>query len=173
MSRRSTFAFVLLTLTGASALSAQQGVAPLPGYTLAGSAAERTLEAQAIARPSASRARDHSRTLSAETHVSGTPAQARTRDYVIAQMRAMGLETEVRQYDVFMPHPTSAQLWRVAPRPHRLPLAIHLLGGAGVAPEDQDTGDGGDRHHPVGRLRRFRPFRSLRARTVSRSPSPL
>lgn len=123
MSRRSTFAFVLLTLTGAPVLQAQQGTAPLPGYTPAASAAERTLEAQAIARPSATRARDHSRTLSAETHVSGTPAQARTRDYVIAQMRAMGLETEVRQYDVFMPHPTSAQLWRVAPRPHRLALA--------------------------------------------------
>ena len=129
MSHRSTFGFVLLTLTGASALSAQQGVAPLPGYTLAGSAAERTLEAQAIARPDAARARDHSRTLSAETHVSGTPAQARTRDYVIAQMRAMGLETEVRQYDVFMPHPTSAQLWRVAPRPRRLALAEPAVAG--------------------------------------------
>src|SRR6476661_6348555 len=129
MPRRSTFAFVLLTLTGASALPAQQGVAPLPGYTPAASAAERTLEAQAIARPSAARAREHSRSLSAETHVSGTPAQARTRDYVIAQMRAMGLETEVRQYDVFMPHPTSAQLWRVAPRPHRLSLAEPAVAG--------------------------------------------
>jgi N-acetylated-alpha-linked acidic dipeptidase len=53
--------------------------------------------------------------LSAETHVSGTAAQARTRDYVIAQMKAMGLETEVRQYDVFLPHPTAVRLWRVSP----------------------------------------------------------
>jgi N-acetylated-alpha-linked acidic dipeptidase len=123
MPRRSTLALTLLTLGVAPALHAQQATAPLPGFTPAASAAERTLEAQAIARPDAARARAHSRTLSAETHVSGTPAQARTRDYVIAQMRAMGLETEVRAYDVFLPHPTSVQLWRVAPRPRRLSLA--------------------------------------------------
>ena len=128
MSRRSKFAFLLLPLTGAPILQAQQAT-PLAGYAPAASAAERTLEAQAIARPSAARARDHSRTLSAETHVSGTPAQARTRDYVIAQMRAMGLETEVRRYDVFMPHPTSAQVWRIAPRPRRLALAEPAVAG--------------------------------------------
>jgi N-acetylated-alpha-linked acidic dipeptidase len=117
------FALILLTVGVAPALHAQQSAAPLPGFTPAASTVERTLEAQAIARPTAARAREHSRTLSAETHVSGTPAQARTRDYVIAQMRAMGLETEVRQYDVFLPHPTSVQLWRVLPRPRRLSLA--------------------------------------------------
>ena len=73
-------------------LPAQQG-ASLPGYGPRASAAERRLEAEAIARPDAARARAHSRALSAETHVAGTPAQGRTRDYVIAQMKAMGLET--------------------------------------------------------------------------------
>ena len=129
MSRRSTLAAILLPIVGASTLQAQQGAATLPGYTATASAAERTLEAEAIARPSALRARDHSRTLSAETHVSGTPAQARTRDYVIAQMRAMGLETEVRRYDIFMPHPTSVQLWRVAPRARPLSLAEPAVAG--------------------------------------------
>ena len=123
MSHRSTLAVFLLPIVGASTMQAQQGAATLPGYTATASAAERTLEAEAIARPTALRARDHSRTLSAETHVSGTPAQARTRDYVIAQMRAMGLETEVRRYDIFMPHPTAVQLWRVAPRARQLSLA--------------------------------------------------
>lgn len=129
MSRRSTLAVFLLPIAGASTLQAQQGAATLPGYTATASAAERTLEAEAIARPTALRARDHSRTLSAETHVSGTPAQARTRDYVIAQMRAMGLETEVRRYDIFMPHPTSVQLWRVAPRARQLSLAEPAVAG--------------------------------------------
>ncbi len=129
MSHRFTLVLSLLTLSGATSISAQQVAAPLPGFTPAAAAAERTLEAQAIARPSATRAREHSRTLSAETHVSGTPAQARTRDYVIAQMRDMGLETEVRQYDVFMPHPTAVQLWRVAPRPRRLSLAEPPVAG--------------------------------------------
>ena len=123
MPHRYAAALVLLAVAHSSSLAAQQSAAPLPGFTSAASAAERTLEAQAIARPSAARAREHSRILSAESHVSGTPAQARTRDYVVAQMREMGLETEVRQYDVFLPHPTSVQLWRVSPRARALPLA--------------------------------------------------
>lgn len=126
---RSTFALTILMLAGASTLVAQQPATPLPGYTATASAAQRMLEAQAIARPTATRAREHSRTLSSESHVAGTPAQARTRDYVIAQMRAMGLETEVRRYDVFLPHPTSVQVWRVAPRARRLSLAEPVVPG--------------------------------------------
>jgi N-acetylated-alpha-linked acidic dipeptidase len=122
---------VAICLFIAPALGAQQPAsASLPGFTSAASAAERALEADAIRRPDPARAREHSRLLSAETHVSGTPAQARTRDYVVAQMKALGLETEVRQYDVFMPHPTAVQLWRVAPRAKALAL-----------PEPAVTGD--------------------------------
>ena len=113
--------FVVFPLLLPPCLTAQQG-GTLPGYGPRASAAERRLEAEAIARPDPARARAHSRALSAESHVAGTPAQARTRDYVIAQMKAMGLETEVRRYDVFMPHPTSVELWRLAPRPRALPL---------------------------------------------------
>jgi N-acetylated-alpha-linked acidic dipeptidase len=127
-SLRAAGAALSLVFLGAASLRAQQGAA-LPGYTPAAAAAERALEAQAIARPDPARAREHSRRLSAETHVSGTPAQARTRDYVIEQMRAMGLETEVRRYDVFMPHPTSAQLWRVSPTVRALSLAEPAVAG--------------------------------------------
>jgi len=80
---------------------------PLVGYTPAHAAAERAFEASAVARPDPARAEALSRALSAETHVAGTPAQARTRDYVLAQMRALGLPTETRAYRVFMPHATA------------------------------------------------------------------
>lgn len=113
-----------LTLLVAPIAAAQQGVSSsMPGYSASAAAKERALEADAIARPDPARARAHSRVLSAETHVSGTAAQARTRDYVIAQMKAMGLETEVRQYDVFLPMPTSVRVWRVAPKAKELTLA--------------------------------------------------
>jgi len=105
-----------LTLCASVPMMAQQAASTsMPGYSAAAAASERAVEASAIARPDPARARELSRTLSAETHVSGTPAQERTRDYVIAQMKAMGLETEVRRYDVFMPHPTSVRVWRVSP----------------------------------------------------------
>ena len=119
-----------LTLAAACPLAAQQSTgAPMPGYSSAAAATERALEADAIARPDPARARAHSRTLSAETHVSGTPAQERTRDYVIAQMKAMGLETEVRRYDVFLPHPTAVRLWRVSPPMKELRLAEPPVAG--------------------------------------------
>jgi N-acetylated-alpha-linked acidic dipeptidase len=95
---------------------------PMVGYSPASAARQRGLEADAIKRPSPSSASAHSKQLSRETHVAGTPAQARTRDYVIAQMKAWGIETQVRAYDVWMPHPTSVHVARVSPQPKELPL---------------------------------------------------
>jgi len=106
---------------GLSALTAG-AQAPLPGYTAQSSASERALEADAIKRPSPDTASRHSRALSKETHVAGTPAQARTRDYVIDQLKRSGLETEVRSYDIWMPHPTAVHVSRVSPQPKELTL---------------------------------------------------
>ena len=104
-----------------AALAAQQ--AALPGYGAAAAARQRAVEADAVRRPSAERARQHARALAAEPHVAGTAAQARTRDYVIAEMKRMGLETEVRAYEVWLPHAVSVRVWRVAPDSLELPLA--------------------------------------------------
>ncbi|HEX5830254.1 MAG TPA: M20/M25/M40 family metallo-hydrolase, partial [Gemmatimonadaceae bacterium] len=94
----------------------------LPGYAPAAAATQRRIEADAVTMPDAARARAHARELGREPHVAGTPAQARTRDYVMAQMRGFGLESAAREYEVWMPHPTSARLWRVAPDSLELPL---------------------------------------------------
>ena len=127
-SRRSSRSVVVaLAWLLPAAMRAQQPATP--GYASGAAAAERSLEADVIARPSPTRAEQHSRALSIEVHVAGTPAQARTRDYVIAQMKAMGLETEVRRYDVFIPHPTSVRLWRVTPRPMVMRLAEPSVAG--------------------------------------------
>jgi len=93
-----------------------------PGYSLQSTAAERTAEADVISRPSPDKASAHSRFLSLQPHMAGTPAQARTRDYVIAQMKSWGLETEVRGYKVWMPHPVSTRVWRISPDPIELKL---------------------------------------------------
>jgi N-acetylated-alpha-linked acidic dipeptidase len=100
-------------------VSAQQ---PLPGYASQSATAERAIEAEVIKRPSPAAASNHSRALSKETHVSGTPAQARTRDYVIDQLKRWGLETEVRSYDIWMPHPTAVHVSRLSPQPKELAL---------------------------------------------------
>lgn len=115
-------AVALCSMAAGSAAAQDRSVATLPGYSAAGAAAERAIESDAVARPRAERARAYSSALSAESHVAGSPAQERSRDYVIQQMRAMGLETEVRAYRVFLPYPTSVTVWRTAPTEKRLDL---------------------------------------------------
>lgn len=110
----------LALLVGVSVSAAAQQA--MVGYTTTGAAHERELEASAIERPSPTSASAHSKELSRETHVAGTPAQARTRDYVIDQMKRWGLDTEVRAYEVWMPHPTSVRVARVTPQPRELSL---------------------------------------------------
>ncbi len=104
-------------------LAAPLGAQSFSGYTTKSSDRERSVEADVVNRPNPKEADTHSRFLSQQPHMSGTPAQARTRDYVIAQMKSWGLETEVRSYRVWMPHPISTRVWRVSPNPMELNLA--------------------------------------------------
>lgn len=116
---RAALLAAIISLTPTGDASAQQR---LIGYSPAAAERQRAAEADAIARPDAERAAAHARVLSREPHVAGTDAQARTRDYVIAQMKSWGLRTEVRAYDVWMPHATSVRLVRVAPTPLEIPI---------------------------------------------------
>jgi len=107
-----------------------RGQTAIPGYSPQSAAVERTTEIDVIKRPLPASASAHSKFLSLQPHMAGTPAQARTRDYVVAQMKAWGLETEVRSYKVWMPHPLSTRVWRIAPDPIELNLQ------EGPIPED-------------------------------------
>lgn len=120
MTRSTTTALLLLAALPA-ALSAQ---APLAGFQgVAASEAQRALEQRAIAIPSPDSARRIARALAAEPHIAGTPAQERTRDYVNAELRKLGLVVETRSYRVYLPHATGVQVWRVSPQPAE--LAVH------------------------------------------------
>lgn len=94
----------------------------MTGYSTAERESQRRIEADAIARPSQDSAAALAKALSREAHVAGTPAQARTRDFVIDRMKSWGLETESREYSVWMPHPTVVQVARVRPNPRTLDL---------------------------------------------------
>jgi N-acetylated-alpha-linked acidic dipeptidase len=105
-----------------------------PGYSPAAARTERDLETTVTARPDSGSARKHSHELSKESHIAGTPAQEHTRDYVINAMKSWGLQTEVRSYDVWMPHTTEIKLWRVSPDTLSLDLA------EGAMPGDSTSG---------------------------------
>ena len=99
-------------------LSAQSMI----GYGPARAAQQRAAEQIAITRPDSARIQSLARALADRPHIAGTPAQARTRDLVIEALRAAGVETEVREYQVWLPHTTDYGVWRIAPNPVRLEL---------------------------------------------------
>jgi len=109
-------------LVGAMLLASRLDGQSLSGYSISSSTHEASVESDAVSRPSANDADAHSRFLSLQPHMAGTPAQARTRDYVISQMKSWGLETEVRSYTVWMPHPITTRVWRISPDPMELNL---------------------------------------------------
>lgn len=113
---------VLLT----APLRAQQ----VTGYSAPNAAAQRAAEAAAIARPDSARAGTLARALADRPHIAGTSAQARTRDLVIDALKDAGLQTEVREYQIWLPHTIEYGVWRIAPNPKELDLK------EGPLPED-------------------------------------
>ncbi len=122
MMRRSALILALFGAPLSTALSTPLVAQSVVGYTPANADRQKAAEQAAIARPDPARASVMSKALSDGPHVAGTDGQARTRDYVIAQMKAMGIETDVKQYDIWMPHPTSVQVWRMGKTPKALNL---------------------------------------------------
>jgi N-acetylated-alpha-linked acidic dipeptidase len=119
---------------GATVLAVLPGVllaqAPIPGFSRATTEAQRNAERGAIARPDTARAQSLARALADRPHIAGTPAQARTRDLVIAAMREAGLQTEIGEYHVWLPHTVDYGVWRIRPDPKELDLR------EGRVPED-------------------------------------
>lgn len=114
---------VSLALAGLPVIAAAQQGGTITGFAPSELARERAWEARAAALAEPGDAARQARALAREPHVSGTPAQARVRDLIEAAFRSYGLAPEVRTYTIYMPHPTSVRLWRVAPRGRELPLA--------------------------------------------------
>jgi len=127
-----TTAAIAIWLTAAAAASVasaqgtpetQAGPASIVGFTAAGAQQQRGLEAKIAGLASPSNADSLSRELSREPHMSGTPAQARTRDIFARELKKYGISPEVRTYSVYMPHPTGVHLYRVAPNAMELSLS--------------------------------------------------
>lgn len=87
------------------------GDTTIVGYAPENAARQARVERTVIAIPDSGIARRHARALTREAHVAGTPAQERTRDYVLQAMRDAGLEVEARPYEIYLPHATEARVW--------------------------------------------------------------
>jgi N-acetylated-alpha-linked acidic dipeptidase len=67
--------------------------------------AEAKIESEFLAIPNAKLAGEHLKTLTAEPHLSATPEDRKTAEYVAQKFRAAGLETEIVPYRVLMNRP--------------------------------------------------------------------
>ena len=105
----------------------------ITGSGAAASVTQRAAESAAIARPDTVRAGVLARALADRPHIAGTPEQARTRDLVLAALREAGVATEVREYQVWLPHTIEYGVWRIVPEPRQLDLR------EGRIPEDPTT----------------------------------
>ncbi|MEO8634497.1 MAG: M20/M25/M40 family metallo-hydrolase [Gemmatimonadales bacterium] len=94
----------------------------LTGYAPPAAGRERALERLLRSSGDTAYARRHTRFLSAEPHVAGTPAQRRTARYVLEQMRTFGLDTSRSEFQVFIPYPESTVVELVHPVAQRLVL---------------------------------------------------
>jgi N-acetylated-alpha-linked acidic dipeptidase len=111
--------YVLVALCCLPTVGAAQGLA---GYSPAGAARQRSLEQflDSVVQPS--RVREDSRTLASSPHVAGTPAQARTANYVLQQLAAAGFDTMRVSFRAYIPYQDSAIVELVAPTHRRFQL---------------------------------------------------
>ncbi|HET7296063.1 MAG TPA: M28 family peptidase [Gemmatimonadales bacterium] len=107
-------------------------------------------EERLLAVPDTASTRQMTYDLTRVPHVAGTPAQAMTRDYVLAKLRAWGLEAWTKEYQVYIPHPDSVAAWLVLPGRAAVPLVLRepvvarepATRGPQVPPFNGYSGDG-------------------------------
>jgi N-acetylated-alpha-linked acidic dipeptidase len=96
-----------------------QGIA---GFTGQDATRQRALERLLDSLVQPARVRDDSRRLSAVPHVAGTPAQARTADYVLRQLALVGFDTARVSFKAYIPFQDSAVVELVQPTRRRFKL---------------------------------------------------
>ena len=70
-----------------------------------------TVEQRLLAIPDTASVRQMSKDLSAVPHMAGTPAQATTRDYVLAKMKSWGIDAWSKEYTIYLPQPDTVAAW--------------------------------------------------------------
>ena len=141
-------ASLLLAITCGSTISLSAQQIPL-GFGAPDTAAQRAFEQRLLAIPDTLSPRELTRTLTRVPHMAGTPAQAATRDEVIAQMSRWGLATSVKAYDVYIPQVDTVRAW--------------LLAKHGAAPQALVLGEPRVTSDPVTRGPQIPPFNGYTA----------
>src|SRR6266567_1231754 len=121
----------LLAMAVSQSVAFAQNPSTIDGFTPDTSAAERRIEDQFRAAPSAATAREELRRLTSEAHIAGSPEDYTTAVYVRDQMRGFGLNSEIKEYQVLLSFPRTPSIVElIGPRRERLQVREN------VVPED-------------------------------------
>lgn len=112
---RFTVAFVLLFAIIAQAAPPSPADQPLLGFDPGSAAAERALEARFDAALNANDLRAWLKRLSARPHHLGSPYGKDNAEFIAAQFRAWGFDTQIEEFSVLFPTPKTRVLEMVAP----------------------------------------------------------
>jgi N-acetylated-alpha-linked acidic dipeptidase len=119
-------------LLACAAVSAQTDIRGFPSSQVA---AQRELEAQALAIPRPANLRAYMEKMSAEPHIAGSPASKAVADYAAGLLRSWGLSVQIEEFEALMPYPKSRLLEMTAPVRFTAKLQEPRI------PEDRDSGD--------------------------------
>ena len=108
----------------------------LDGFSPDRVAAEQRWEEQFRAVPNPQSAREHLRRLTVEPHIAGTKEDYATALYVRDQLRAFGLNAELKEYDVWMNYPNTPSVLELITT-RRQPLSVREA----VVPRDPTSSD--------------------------------
>jgi N-acetylated-alpha-linked acidic dipeptidase len=118
----------------AAPTSAEQAATSISGFTPTSSAAERDLERRFLALPSADRAREYHRFLTAEPHLAGSDRNRFLAEWMSDRWKEYGLgEVEIVQHDVLLPWPDVVSVEMTEPKPWKARLTEDPI------PGDPDT----------------------------------
>src|ERR1051325_4418477 len=110
--------------------------AALDGFSPDRVAAEQRWEEQCRAVPNPQSAREHLRRLTSEPHVAGTKEDYATAVYVRDQLRAFGLNAELKEYEVWLNYPNTPSVLELITT-RRQPLSVREA----VVPGDPTSSD--------------------------------
>ncbi|MDP4200711.1 MAG: M20/M25/M40 family metallo-hydrolase [Bacteroidota bacterium] len=107
--------FLSLTLTVVLLVFVASSRAQMTGFSAASQRTELSLEKKLVGAIVPDTLRAIVTAISKEVHVAGTPAQARTRDYVIGRWKRAGLSAQVYPYEVSIPLAKRSSLELLSP----------------------------------------------------------
>ena len=110
-----TFLKTLLVIAGSLALTPLPADLPLRGFFPQSVQAERDLEARFRAMPDPARMREAMRRLSARPHHVGSPYDRENAEWILAQFKAYGWDSQIENFDVLFPTPLERVVELVAP----------------------------------------------------------